>query len=263
MIKLSKRLQTIADRVTAGARAADIGSDHALLPVYLLQSGKCPSAIAGELNEGPLQAAKKQIAEAGLTKAIAARKGNGLAVLEPGEADTVTIAGMGGSLMADILEAGRQAGKLAGVRELVLQPNVGEEIVRKWLAVHGYVLQSETLLEEDGKLYEVLHALSGSESPEGVTNASLYDPSFLAIALETEQKREWLYRMGPYLLRQRAELLHDKWRHEIGKLERICKQMEQSDLAESRGKQAQLRQEMQTIEEVLSCLRTAKPLSSS
>ncbi|QHW30418.1 SAM-dependent methyltransferase [Paenibacillus rhizovicinus] len=259
MIKLSKRLQTIADQVTAGARTADIGSDHALLPVYLLQCGKCPSAIAGELNEGPFQAARRQIAEAGLTKAIEARQGNGLGVLKPGEADTITIAGMGGALMADILESGRLAGKLAGVRELVLQPNVGEEIVRKWLVEHGFVLQDETLLEEDGKMYEVLHALRASDSPKETTNETLYDPGFLAVSLETEQKRNWLYRMGPYLLRQRAELLDNKWRHEIGKLERICKQLEQSDLAESRDKQTQLRQEINAIEEVLSCLRTDKP----
>ena len=110
MIKLSRRLQTIADQVTQGARVADIGSDHALLPVYLIQSGRCPSAIAGELNTGPFQAARKQTAEAGLKTVIEVRQGDGLSVLEPGEADTVTIAGMGGSLMADILEAGGTQG---------------------------------------------------------------------------------------------------------------------------------------------------------
>ncbi|WP_090638436.1 class I SAM-dependent methyltransferase [Paenibacillus sp. UNC496MF] len=263
MIKLSKRLQTIADRVTAGARAADIGSDHALLPVYLVQTGKCPSAIAGELNDGPLQAAKRQIAEAGLAKAVAARKGNGLAVLEPGEADTVTIAGMGGSLMAEILETGRLAGKLEGVRELVLQPNVGEELVRRWLFEHGYVLQGEWLLEEDGKLYEVLRALREADSPPDVTNAQVYDPAFLPAGMNAERKRFWLFRMGPYLLRQRAELLPEKWRQEHGKLKRIRAQLEQSELAESRGKEAQLREEMEAIEEVLSCLQTVKPSSSS
>ncbi|MBM7565665.1 tRNA (adenine(22)-N(1))-methyltransferase [Paenibacillus sacheonensis] len=262
MIKLSKRLQTIADCVTAGARTADIGSDHALLPVYLLQSGKCPSAIAGELNYGPYQAARKQIAEAGLTKVIEARQGNGLGVLAPGEADTVTIAGMGGALMADILETGRLAGKLEGVKELVLQPNVGEEIVRKWLSKHGYVLQGETLLEEDGKQYEVLHALRAADSPADVTNERLYDPSFLPAAMEPGLKQEWLYRMGPYLLRQRAELLPNKWRHEIGKLERICKQMGQSELPESREKEALLRGEINAIEEVLSCLQMVKPSSN-
>ncbi len=241
---------------------ADIGSDHAMLPVYLLQAGKCPSAIAGELNTGPFQAAKKQIAEAGLTKVIAARQGNGLAVLTPGEADTVTIAGMGGALMVEILEAGRSAGKLAGVRELVLQPNVGEELVRKWLVLHGYVLQAETILEEDGRIYEVLHALSASHSPSSIRNEDVYDPAFLQTAMDTERKREWLYRMGPYLLRERAELLHDKWQHEHGKLQRICSQLAQSGLAESRDKEVQLREEMNAIQEVLSCLRTAKPSSS-
>ena len=78
MIKLSRRLQTIADQVTQGARVADIGSDHALLPVYLIQSGRCPSAIAGELNTGPYQAARKQTAEAGLKAVIEVRQGDGL-----------------------------------------------------------------------------------------------------------------------------------------------------------------------------------------
>ncbi|AZN40490.1 tRNA (adenine(22)-N(1))-methyltransferase [Paenibacillus albus] len=263
MIKLSKRLKQIADYVSKGSRVADIGSDHALLPVYLLQSGTCPSAIAGELNTGPFQAAKRQTAEAGLTKAIEVRQGDGLAVLAPGEADTVTIAGMGGALMADILETGRQAGKLDGVKELVLQPNVGEEIVRKWLSRHGYVLQNETILEEDGRIYEVLHARHGAHSMDGNSIENVYDAAFLAANLSDEAKREWLYRMGPYLLRSNEELLHNKWQHEHGKLARISKQMEQSDLAESREKQAQLKQEMDTIQEVLSCLRTAKPLSSS
>ncbi|SDW87985.1 tRNA (adenine22-N1)-methyltransferase [Paenibacillus sp. CF384] len=263
MIKLSKRLQQIADLVSAQARIADIGSDHALLPVYLLQSGKCPSAIAGELNTGPFQAAKKQVAEAGLTKKIEVRQGDGLAVLAPGEADTVTIAGMGGSLMADILEAGRQAGKLVGVRELVLQPNVGEEIVRKWLVQHGYVLQDEMILEEDGRIYEVLHALHEQYSPSAITNEGVYQASFLEIPAMTEAaKQEWLYRMGPYLLRRPSDWLHNKWQHEHGKLERICRQLGQSDLAESREKEAQLRGEMKGIEEVLTCLRTAKPSSS-
>ncbi|WP_308638877.1 tRNA (adenine(22)-N(1))-methyltransferase [Paenibacillus silvisoli] len=264
MIKLSKRLQQIADLVSAGARVADIGSDHALLPVYLLQSGKCPSAIAGELNTGPFQAAKRQVAEAGLTKRIEVRQGDGLAVLAPGQADTVTIAGMGGSLMADILEAGRAAGKLEGVRELVLQPNVGEEIVRKWLVQHRFVLQTEEILEEDGRIYEVLHALHEPHSPASVTNEAVFDSSILAELpeMKEEEKREWLFRMGPYLLRRPTEVLHSKWKLERTKLEWICKQVGQSDTPEARGKEAQLRGEIKGIEEVLSCLRTAKPSSN-
>ncbi|BBH21263.1 SAM-dependent methyltransferase [Paenibacillus baekrokdamisoli] len=262
MIKLSKRLQTIADLVTDGSRIADIGSDHALLPVYLVQSGKSPSAVAGELPDGPFLAAKKQTAEAGLKSVIQVRQGDGLSVLNPGEVDTVTIAGMGGSLMADILEAGWRSGKLAGVTELVLQPNVGEDLVRRWLISKGFVLQGEMILEEDGRIYEVLHAWSASHLKLNHDNEWVYQTSILSVDMEDETKTEWLYRMGPYLLRQPSELLTKKWQFELGKLSRICQQLTLSEAEESRGKEAQYRAEMKQIKEVLACLPTVKPSSS-
>ncbi|MFC5651725.1 tRNA (adenine(22)-N(1))-methyltransferase [Paenibacillus solisilvae] len=254
MIKLSKRLQVIADRVTQGARVADIGSDHALLPVYLIQSGKCPTAIAGELNTGPFQAARRQTAEAGLKAVVQVRQGDGLSVLEPGEADTVTIAGMGGSLMADILEAGWRAGKLTGVTELVLQPNVGEDFVRRWLTGHAYVLRSERLIEEDGHLYEILHAHASADERSEQENGRVYDTSVISADLTEEVKLEWLYRMGPFLLREPSELLRKKWKFEIDKLARICKQLSLSDLDESRAKLTAYREEIRQLEEVLACL---------
>ncbi|TYP77992.1 tRNA (adenine(22)-N(1))-methyltransferase [Paenibacillus methanolicus] len=261
MMKLSKRLQTIADRVTPGSRTADIGSDHALLPVYLVQSGRVPSAIAGELNAGPYQAACKAAASAGLTAVISVRQGDGLSVLQPCEADTVTIAGMGGSLMADILEAGRVAGKLEGVRELVLQPNVGEEFVRRWLVRHGWTLTDETVLEEDGRFYEVLHAVLSPSAD--VENAGLYDPAFLSkLDSESAMWTDWLYRMGPHLLRKPTGILHKKWELEIGKLERILAQMAGSDTPDARAKEAAFRIEIAQIQEVLACTPTDKPSSN-
>lgn len=250
----------IADRVTQGARVADIGSDHALLPVYLIQCGKCPSAIAGELNTGPYQAARKQTAEAGLKAVIQVRQGDGLSVLEPGEADTVTIAGMGGSLMADILEAGWNAGKLSGVTELVLQPNVGEDFVRRWLVRRGYVLQAERLLEEDDHLYEILHAHVSDQAKQD--NEQVYDTAVISANLAEAAKSEWLYRMGPFLLREPSALLTKKWKSELEKLARICKQLSRSDLDESRAKLLNYKEEMKQIEEVLACLPMAKPSSS-
>ncbi|GGD71323.1 tRNA (adenine(22)-N(1))-methyltransferase [Paenibacillus nasutitermitis] len=260
MIKISKRLQTIADFVRAGARAADIGSDHALLPVYLVQSGKCPTAIAGELNIGPFQAARKGAAEAGLTALIDVRQGDGLSVLSPGEADTVILAGMGGSLMTDILEAGWAAGRLNGVSELVLQPNVGEDHVRRWLVSRDYVLQEETIIEEDGRIYEVLHALvCGDQQEAQACNSRLYNVSSLPLKMPDASRKEWLFRMGPYLLHNGEELLRKKWRMELDKLERVRRQLSLSALDESRDKQAVLAGEMQQIEEVLECLPMVKP----
>jgi tRNA (adenine22-N1)-methyltransferase len=260
MIKLSKRLQRIADYVSPGARVADIGSDHALLPIYLVQCGKCPSAIAGELNAGPFQAARKGTADAGLTRAIAVRQGNGLAVLKPGESDTVTIAGMGGSLMSLILEEGYINGKLEGVQELVLQPNVGEDEVRAWLLEKGWRLTGEDILEEDGKIYEVLHAQADSEAKQH--NAEVFDGSFLKLPYEAELLHHVLLRMGPHLLREASPVLTVKWKSEIHKLQRIISQMSGSEGTEAAAKSNQFRREIQIIEEVLQCLRTDMPSSS-
>lgn len=257
MLKLSKRLQKIADYVTIGARVADIGSDHAMLPVYLLQSGRCPSAIAGELNRGPFEAAKKQSADAGLSSRLTVRQGDGLNVLEPGEADTVTIAGMGGSLMSDILEAGRLAGKLEGVTELVLQPNVGEEVVRQWLLKHHWFLTAESILEEDGKIYEVMHAVRAKDADS--RSSELYNSQFLALSFDKEVQYKVLMKMGPYLLRDPQPALFKKWHHELNKLERICEQLAGSDLSESALRREQFLAEMHVIKEVLQCLRTDKP----
>lgn len=257
MLKLSKRLQVIADYVTAGSRIADIGSDHAMLPVYLLQINKCTSAIAGELNRGPYEAARKQGAAAGVSKSLSVRQGDGLAVLEPGEADTVTIAGMGGSLMSDILESGYLAGKLEGVKELVLQPNVGEELVRVWLLKHGWFLKAESIIEEDGKIYEVMHAIRSVDA--NVLNDALYNTEFLPLQLEKDTKLTVLKQMGPYLLRSPQPVLFKKWRHEINKLERICEQLAGSDLPESALKREQIKAEISVLEEVLQCLQTVKP----
>ncbi|WP_313998573.1 class I SAM-dependent methyltransferase [uncultured Paenibacillus sp.] len=258
MLKLSKRLLAIADLVPPGARVADIGSDHALLPVYLVQSGKAAGAIAGELNEGPLQAARSQIAAAGLSGRIAARQADGLAAIEAGEADCVTIAGMGGALMSAILAHGEAAGKLRGVGTLVLQPNVGEDAVREWLLDSGWYLAGERILEEDGKIYEVLHAVKVSDA--GPLNRALYDAAFLPLARPQEQKREWLIRMGPWLLRQPDGVLVRKWESERDKLRAICRSIELSEQAEARGKSALLRGRIDTIGEVLACLHTVKPL---
>ncbi|MFD0715103.1 tRNA (adenine(22)-N(1))-methyltransferase [Paenibacillus sp. GCM10027626] len=259
MIKLSKRLQIIADQVKQGAKIADIGSDHGLLPVYLLQSGRAVSAVAGELNEGPYRAACKQVADAGLTDKIAVRQGDGLSVLTPGEADTVTIAGMGGSLMASILEQGNADGKLLGVKELILQPNVGEAEVRKWLVSHHWVLTSEHIIEEDGHFYEILHAQQGADAQAAdESNRRLYNPASFILQRDPAEQSKWLYWMGPHLLKASPAAFIGKWEQEIRKLERIYKQVSQSNLAEAKQKAADFQAEIETIKEVLACLQTAK-----
>ncbi|EFM12782.1 protein of unknown function DUF633 [Paenibacillus curdlanolyticus YK9] len=257
-VKLSERLEMIASLVTTGARVADIGSDHALLPVFLVLSEKCPSAIAGELNLGPFEAASKQVKEAQLSDRIDVRRGNGMAVLSPGDADTVTIAGMGGQLIATILEEGRAQGKLEGVKELVLQPNVGEDTVRYWLSDNHWLLVEERILEEDGKIYEVLRAVRAEAGRAEEQIAAIYDPALLPIEVEADVAVGLLYRFGPWLIQQPSEVLVRKWESEWRKLDRICAQMEQSDNSDARIKAMEFRKDMKRMEEVLACLRTDK-----
>jgi len=256
MIQLSKRLQTVANYITAGNKVADIGSDHALLPVYLIQSAKCPSAIAGELNEGPWQAARKQIANAGLSEKIDARRGNGLAVITANEVDTITICGMGGVLMSDILEEGRQGGKLEGVKELVLQPNVGEDTVRRWLVHNHWALMDEIIIEEDGKIYEVLHAIKSDGAQQH--NNQLFSGAHMSFPISETENETIMFRMGPHLLPKRDKVLLKKWKSELQKLDYIMTSLQQSSLDSAKTKLESTEQEKKKIAEVLEWLFTDK-----
>jgi tRNA (adenine22-N1)-methyltransferase len=265
-VKLSKRLQRIADKVPSFSRLADIGSDHALLPAFLVQAGIITWAIAGEVNPGPLAAAEKQVKESGLTGKIEVREGNGLEVLSPEEVDVITIAGMGGSLIASILEGGQE--KLSGVKMLVLQPNVGEEQVRRWLDRHDWLLESEDILEEDGKIYEILTAVpvenhaDREHIPDAKNRSEKLEALYQVRKLghEKEIGKERQLQMGPYLLQEAAEVWHRKWQGELEKLEMIREQLSLSDADVSKLKAETLRKEIQDIWEVLAhCSQKDKP----
>ena len=103
LFQLDARLQMCADFVPPGAVLADIGTDHAYLPVWLCKSGKIPKAIAADIGQGPLQSAGESIARYQAQDRIETRLSDGLAAFSPGEADTIVIAGMGGELIARIL----------------------------------------------------------------------------------------------------------------------------------------------------------------
>jgi len=252
-VKLSQRLLAVAKRLPIDCRLADIGSDHALLPVYAVQQGIALRAIAGEVNEGPLQAARKQIKDANLSGKIETRLGDGLTVLSSEEADVITIAGMGGATIETILEEGLD--RLVGVKKLVLQPNVGESTVRRWMHRHHWLLTDETVLVEDGLYYEVLSAAPVQSKSDEEKFRKLYEPLEWSSGLADQQLQ---LLMGPYLLRKPTAVMVAKWHSEIAKREYVLAQMSQSQSAEAAQKQASLRSETEKIREVLTCLHTGK-----
>src|SRR5690606_8847224 len=122
-VRLSTRLETVASFVEAGAVVADIGSDHAYLPCYLVHNGTVHKAVAGEVVKGPYESAVRNVRREGLASAITVRLANGLFAIEAGDTvDTVTIAGMGGPLIATILDNGKD--RLQDVKRIIAQPNI-------------------------------------------------------------------------------------------------------------------------------------------
>ncbi|MBE6797854.1 MAG: SAM-dependent methyltransferase [Ruminococcaceae bacterium] len=160
MYTLSERLKVIADKITGG-RVADIGTDHAYLPIYLIKTGKANRVLACDIKEKPLQNAAKNIQKTN-TGNIELRLSDGLAGVGADEADTIVIAGMGGEVIAGILnrcEWIKQEGYT-----LLLQPMTSADFLRRFLLDNGFFIESETAVLDAGKLYTVINcAFSGEE----------------------------------------------------------------------------------------------------
>ena len=203
---LSARLACVASLVSAGARMADIGSDHAYLPAALVLDGKIDFAIAGEVVKGPYENAVHEIKDHQLEGQVIPRLADGLAAIEPADkVDTITIAGMGGSLIASILE--KDKNKLTGIKRLVLQPNVGESQLREWLMNNHYQIMNEKIIEEDNHIYEIIVA-----EPSVVPfRYSKYELDF-----------------GPFLLENKGPVFRKKWQEYLQREAHVIDQMQKA-----------------------------------
>jgi len=151
------RLERVAAHVPAGARLADIGSDHGYLPVALMRRGVIASAVAGEVAITPFHAAERTVRENDLERQISVRHANGLMAIEPADGITViSICGMGGETIRDILDGDKA--RLSGDERLILQPNGGEQPLRQWLMENGYRILFEEVLQENRFHYEIIVA---------------------------------------------------------------------------------------------------------
>ena len=162
MVRISDRLRTVAHMCEKGAVVADIGTDHGYLPIYLVQEGIAPSAIAMDLRKGPLDKAKKHICDNCLEDRIQTRLSDGLEKLSKNEADIITICGMGGRLIADIVTKGKDIITQNTILVVSPQSEVGE--FRHFLVSQGFEIEDEQMLKEDGKYYFIIKCRKSEES---------------------------------------------------------------------------------------------------
>lgn len=153
-ISLSPRLAAVASFVGKGS-VADIGTDHAMLPIYLVQSGH-PCALASDIKEGPCQRARVNIYEWGLHAKIKVACAPGLDAAEAFRPDNIVIAGMGGEMIASILSASSYPSESRCT--LVLQPQSMQDVLRRFLAENGYLVTAESVVADGGKYYQIIVA---------------------------------------------------------------------------------------------------------
>ncbi|MDW0108967.1 tRNA (adenine(22)-N(1))-methyltransferase [Sporosarcina aquimarina] len=225
---LSERLKLVASFVEQGTVLADIGSDHAYLPCWLIQNGLISRAIAGEVVKGPFESAKRNVQSEGLGKQITVRMANGLRAIEQNDSvETVTIAGMGGSLIASILD--NDSERLASVKRIIVQPNIHSMAIRQWAVDNSWKIVNEAIVKEDRKIYEVLVLEPGKG---------------------TYSSEEML--MGPYLIKECADAFLEKWQGELAELSRVITALTKSAQSEeAKMKRQQLSETKDLIERVL------------
>lgn len=161
IINISERLKCVAGLVNKGARVADIGTDHAYLPIYLVQNEISNKVYACDVRKEPLRRAKLHIDEYGLSDKITTQLCDGLKGINKGDVDTVTICGMGGKLMKNILKAGID--KLGDNTQLVLSAQSELRDFRKYLLETGIDIKSEHMLLEDGKYYFIFDCVYNTQ----------------------------------------------------------------------------------------------------
>lgn len=211
MIQLSPRLQQVAQYIQQHASPdekilCDVGSDHAYLPSYLLLNNQITKAIAGEVAQGPFKAAQKMKEIYPFNDRLSVRLGDGLSVIEKNDkVNVITICGMGGVLIRDILNEGQQF--IRPNTLLILQPNMSSNHVRKWISDCHSSIIDEIIVEDHGRLYEIIVAIYQKPGPKLSPKEELF---------------------GPINLKQKNHLFIKYWTSELNKLKNVQKQMARS-----------------------------------
>jgi len=255
-VTLGPRLQTVAGFVPKGANLGDIGTDHAYLPIALYEAQRISGAVAIDVHEGPYQSALTAVKARHLEAVIDVRFGDGLMPLRSGEVNVLTLAGMGGRTMLDILVA--RPDVLESVQDLILQPQGAESAVRLALLGDGWRLKAERLVEEDDRIYVVmayskdvgwdgaeLQAIEGNWTQRLrplLENGSILVTEFQSLV------RKLVWHFGPLVLEERTDLLTRYMNEYRSMLAKRLEQMKKSNNTEIMDKIREVSVELALLE---------------
>ena len=197
---LSARLQTIADMTPACDTYTDIGCDHGYIPIWLLLNNRCRKAIASDIGQGPLDTARKNAESCGIDRdRISFILSDGLEGITPPESgdNVLSVAGMGGLLIAEILDKGYD--KLSCFSSLILSPHTKQEELRRYLIGNGFIIKDERYVTDSDKLYVVMNAMLCKGAKKGCVTEDYSDKDyrfglFVKEALKNEAVRAYFIR---------------------------------------------------------------------
>lgn len=227
-----QRIKTIISFIEKNSIVADIGTDHGVVPIYLLEENISKKVIATDISQNSLDKLENKLAEKPSDLNIVTRCSDGLKDIKPYEADTIVISGMGGFLIEDILSSSLEVAKSSS--KLILQPNNSIDHLRGWLNRKGFVIQKEKDLFEKGIYYSVLCVRSGLEEK--------YSPIEL--------------KYGRSLINSKSAVLREYLMMQQSEKEGIVKQLERNDSISIRERITELKKDIEEIDEVLKIYET-------
>lgn len=229
-MELSTRLAAIASFVPKGSHVIDVGTDHAYIPIFLIQTARALTCLATDINEGPLEKAQKNLAMHHIQN-VELMRTNGVEGIDPNKGDILMISGMGGYLIIDILKKGETL--VRNMKRLILQPqqDVGE--VRKYLHQIGFHIVDEAFVKDEGKYYTIIVAEPGSEE-------------------NYEKEYEYLY--GKCLIQKQSEVFKEWLMMKLEKQQGIYEALKKQDSFSANRRKEALLKEIHTLKEVAQCM---------
>lgn len=244
-MKLSDRLQTIADLIEEGQTVADVGTDHGFLPIYLWESGKSPEIILADISPGSLEKARDNVNRQNypadiLKKHFDFRLGDGIQVLEDGEVDVVVLAGMGGLLMCDILEQDMR--KTRSIKTWIFQPRNNPGRLRWWLLENGFAIKAEKLVREGRYICEIICAQGAHRDSSRNQQKDLQDK---------EKEAEHIkYEISDSILMSNGDMAWEFVQRKLKKEREILIQMKKASLPDGQ-RMAQVEDRIKYLEDLI------------